>query len=1019
MTRKDNWRCLDRYKNSGGTPMGGTHNGLAQVGRLSLKRCLPFCAPSVRAPCLPPPMKLPVPACSVLLPLLPLLLTPLQVLQAAPLNYNREVRPVLSDNCFACHGPDPGNRKADLRLDQPGTFEREEFLKRVFTTEKDEVMPPPKSHKQLSVVQKGLLKRWVEEGAKVEPHWSFVPPAKGASGTCIDDFIRAELPRHGLKGSPRAEPSALVRRVALDLTGLPPTPQEQLRFAAAGSHAAMVDYFLAQPAFGEHMAVGWMDAARYADTNGYQVDRDRELWPWRDWVVRAFNANMPFDQFTVEQLAGDLLPNPTLDQRIATGFHRNHMLNEEGGVIAEEFLAEYTADRVETTAAVWLGQTFACCRCHDHKYDPFTQRDFYALKAYFHNVPERGVGIYSNPVRTNAPPFVRLPAPEVEAKIKESNAKLSLVEEKKKSFDAADLETWAASLAAAEIQWVPLVPVAATGGDQAPQVLSNAVIVGPQESRSNDIRITVKMPPGKLVALRVECATEDPSASFQWSELKAGKATLRALDAAHQPVLDNDRRTRVPLSVTPGKPAVVLFGLESSLDGAEAVIMIGVENAGGTTAWSISATTSEADQVAPDNIRALAKNEPAKWTAAQRKQLLGFRLSLLPEYRLLGDEETSLRKEIAAAEAEIPTTLVMEEQAEQRPTFVLMRGAYDKPGERVTAETPAVLPKPSEDLPKNRLGLARWLVSPDNPLTARVVVNRIWQHFFGAGIVRSSEDFGAQGDLPSHPELLDWLAVTFQESGWDVKHLIKLIVTSESYCQSSKHGADAVSREMDPANTWISRGPRHRLPAEAVRDQILAASGLLVRKIGGPAVKPYHPTGLYEQVVAQRDNPQATYKQGHGEDLYRRSLYTYWKRSVPHPAMLLFDAPFREVCAMRRSRSNTPLQALNLMNDPAYVEASRFLAQRMINEGGDQTESRIAHGFRLLLARAPEAREIKVLTAALQRALQDFKRDPDAAAQLLEVGETKNSTSIPAAELAAFTTIASTLMNLDEAITKE
>jgi hypothetical protein len=425
------------------------------------------------------------------------------------------------------------------------------------------------------------------------------------------------------------------------------------------------------------------------------------------------------------------------------------------------------------------------------------------------------------------------------------------------------------------------------------------------------------------------------------------------------------------------------------------------------------------EHVAPDAIIAIAKIDESKRTAAQRKQLQAYRLSQMPEYRQLSDEEASVRKAIADAEAEIPTTLVMEEQPEPRPTFILMRGAYDKLGERVVADTPGVLPRPAADLPKNRLGLAKWLVSGANPLTARVFVNRIWQHFFGAGIVRSSEDFGAQGDLPSHPELLDWLAVTFCESGWDIKHLIKLIVTSESYCQSSKQGAEAALRESDPANKWVSRGPRHRLPAEVIRDQILAASGLLVRKVGGPAVKPYHPPGLYEQVVAQRDNPKATYTQGHGEDLYRRSLYTYWKRSVPHPAMLVFDAPFREVCSMRRSRSNTPLQALNLMNDPTYVEASRFLAQRMISEGGNTTESRISHGFRLLLAREPDGRERKVLVAAFERALRDFNADPTAATQFLEIGETKNSTTVPAPEHAAFATVASTLINLDEAITKE
>ncbi len=964
-----------------------------------------------------------------------LLLAPLAASHAAePLRYNRDIRPILSENCFACHGPDKANQKAGLRLDVrdaaiqpaksgdiaivPGDAEKSTLVARIFTEDSDEIMPPPKSHKNLSAAHKGMLKRWIAEGAAYEAHWSFVPPVKPQAGDSIDEFIRAELPRHGLKPSPRADAATLVRRVALDLTGLPPTIEEQRRFAAPESYADMVEHFLSKPAFGEHMAVAWLDAARYADTNGYQVDRDRELWAWRDWVVRALNANMPFDRFTVEQLAGDLLPNPTLDQKIATGFHRNHMLNEEGGIIGEEFLAEYVADRVETTATVWMGQTFNCCRCHDHKYDPFTQQDFYAMKAFFHNVPERGVGLYSNPVRTNAPPFVRLPAPELEAKIAALNARLKPVEERLKASASGDLEPWAREIAAAAVDWQPLKPTEASGGDQPPKLEGEVVTIGPQESRSNDIRITAKLPPGKLTALRIECATTDAEARFQWSELKAGKAKLRPVDAAHAKALDGDRRTLSPISVAPGRPAQALFELETPLEGPEIVVTIGVENAGGTTRWRIFVTDADRERIAPENIVALAKIGPAKRTAPQRKQLADYRLSQLPGHRRLSDEAAALRKQLATAEAEIPTTLVMEEQKEPRPTFVLMRGAYDKPGERVTAATPAVLPKPAADLPRNRLGLARWLVGRENPLTARVTANRYWQHFFGTGLVRSSEDFGAQGDAPSHPELLDWLAVAFQESGWDVKGLIRLIVMSETYRQASRHPADA-SRELDPANVWLARGPRHRLPAEVIRDQALAASGLLLGKLGGPAVKPYHPPGLYEQVVAQRDNPKASYQQGSGEDLHRRSLYTYWKRSVPHPAMMLFDVPFREVCAVRRTRSNTPLQAMNLLNDPTYVEAARFLALRMIREGGDTVDSRLTHGFRLLLARDPKPQELRILAAAVGRSLKDFTQDPQAAHALLSVGEAKTGDRPDPAELAAYATAAGTLMNLDETVTKE
>ncbi len=929
---------------------------------------------------------------------------------AAELSFNRDIRPILSDNCFYCHGPDKNHRKGDLRLDV-----REELIKlgpktlieRINTTDADDLMPPADSHKKLSVKQKNTLKQWIAEGAKYEPHWAFVPPVKSKSGNSIDDFVRAELKKHGLQPTPKASRETLVRRLALDLTGLPPKESD------FSDLAAYIDRLLQSPHYGEHMAVGWLDAARFADTNGYQVDRDRELWPWRDWVIKAFNANMPFDQFTIEQLAGDLLPGATLDQKIATGFHRNHMLNEEGGIIAEEFLAEYTADRVETTAAVWMGQTFNCCRCHDHKFDPFTQRDFYAMKAFFHNVPEKGVGIYGNPVRTNAPPFVKLPAPELETKITALNAKLKPVEDKLKGLAAGDLEPWANKLATAKIDWQPLEPQKATGGDNPPQIADKAVLTGPQETRANNIVINAKLPAGKITALRLECSTTAPSASFQWSELKIGKTKLHAIDATHVNVLDNDRKTRSVLSVAPNKPVQALFELEKPLEGSETEITISVENAGGPSQWRLFATTIPTDVVAPASIVTIAQKENAKRTAAERKQLAEFRLSQMPEHRRLSAEAASLKKQIATAEAEIPTTLVMEEQKEMRPTFILMRGAYDKPGEKVTAATPGVLPSLAADLPHNRLGLAKWLVSRENPLTSRVIVNRFWQHFFGTGLVRTSEDFGSQGEQPSHPELLDWLAVTLQESSWDVKQLVKMIVTSETYQQSSRHPSD----QTDPSNQWLSRGPRHRLSAEVIRDQALAACGLLVEKIGGPSVKPYHPPGIYETITA--GNGYNTYIPGKGDDLHRRSLYTYWKRSVPHPGMLLFDAPFRETCALRRPRTNTPLQALNLLNDPTYVEAARHLAQRMIKEGGTTIESRLTQGFRILLGRKPSMQELQILTAAIERSIQDFTKDPEAAKQLLTIGEAKTDEKLNPAELAAFTTVASTLINLDETITKE
>jgi hypothetical protein len=779
-----------------------------------------------------------------------------------PLHFNRDVRPILSEHCFACHGRDANARKAGLRLDLrekavstaesgaipivPGKPDASEVARRIFNSDESQLMPPPAAGKPLTPAQRDILRRWIAEGARYEPHWAFQPPARSRPPAvkhaewprnAVDNFILARLDAEGLEPSPPAELATLFRRVSLDLTGLPPLPGDVTVFehemAAAGSDSqaadavynAWVDKLLASPDYGERMAVDWLDCARFADTNGYQVDRDRDMSAWRDWVIAAFNANKPFDQFTIEQLAGDLLPGSTLQQKIATGFQRNHLFNEEGGALPEEFQVEYCADRVETTSTVWLGLTLNCCRCHDHKFDPFTQRDYYSLFAFYHNLPEVGLGNAGVNIGRTAPPFIDLPAPKLEA------------------------------------------------------------------------------------------------------QLESLKRQLK------------------------------------------------------------------------DARRKLASAEKAK--AADAAQL--------------AERVKTLKKQVYETQQEIPTALVMRELPQPRPTYILVRGAYNKPGAQVTAGTPATLPPLASGLPRNRLGLARWLVDPANPLPARVTMNRLWQSLFGVGLVRTTEDFGTQGDMPSHPELLDWLATEFVRRDWNVKAMLRLMVTSSSYRQSSRITPALLAR--DPENRLLARGPRFRLQAEFLRDQALAASGLLFSKIGGPSVKPYSPPGIYEQVVSAYVPP--TYLVGARDQLYRRSLYTYWKRSVPNPTMSLFDASFRETCTVRRARTNTPLQALDLMNDPTYVEAARCLAERMVREGGDSIARRIDLGFERVLSRRPQDSELAILTAAYQRTLTEFEKDPDAAAELIKVGKSVADVTISPIELAAMTSVATTLLNLDEAVTKE
>lgn len=982
------------------------------------------------------------------------------------IQFNRDIRPILSDNCYYCHGFDPKNRKADLRLDTfegatedhdgakaivPNDITKSTLWLRINSRDADEVMPPPKAHKTITAVQKDTLKRWIEQGAKYEAHWAFQPIAAAHPPTVqrqdwprnpIDSFVLASLEKEGLSPSPAASKTVLLRRLTLDLTGLAPTPEQATAYLSDTSPIAtkqLIDRLLASPHFGERMAIDWLDAARYADSNGYQVDRDREMWPWRDWVVNAFNQNKPFDEFTIEQLAGDLLPNATPQQKLATGFNRNHMINEEGGIIPEEFLAEYTADRVETTASVWLGQTFNCCRCHDHKFDPFTQRDFYSLKAFFHNVPEQGIGRRSSKPNASAPPVLAVPAPELDAKQAALKQQKAALEEKRAALlkvEHSGFDAWIEKFKTHPVQW-SLLPASFAHSDRLAVSLEDGLTRVGREIGDGlwSVAIRTSVPKTRITAIRLVASSIGEPSTFRWNRLSlsAGspesshKVDLqpKAYGDAHTPaslirLLEPDNIEALGLTAQAKKPgsAVFLIRPPGILHTADSLTFeLGARANTDLIDLRIEATSAEEDLLVPSNILQLANKPAGERSATETAILLEAFQSLTPEVETINRELLTTERSLAKVMDAYPASMVMAEMDKPRDTFVLNRGQYDKPGDRLTANTPAVLPPMDDSLPKNRLGLARWLVSPANPLPARVIVNRLWQQLFGVGLVKTSEDFGSQGQPPSHPELLDWLAQEFIQSGWDIKHMVRLLVTSATYQQQSN--LTPFLKERDPENRLLARGARFRLMGEFVRDQALSVSGLLVPEIGGPPVRPYHPPGLYEQMVPTSPDTVKTYRQDHGEGLYRRSLYTYWKRSIPHPAMLSFGTPFREVCTIQRPRSNTPLQALNLMNDETYIEAARFLAERMISEGGTAPQGRLQKGLQLVLARNASPKELAILERSYQQAFEEFSAHPERAEALLRVGERAYNKAFNRTELAALTTVANTLLCMDETVTKQ
>jgi hypothetical protein len=1020
-----------------------------------------------------------------------------------PIGYNRDIRPILSDKCFRCHGPDRANRQADLRLDRredaladhdgrrpivPGKPADSELYRRIAVHDEGEHMPPSDSGSKIAPAEIALLERWIAAGAHYEPHWSFVPPRQAASPQVrrqdwprnpIDSFVLAELERRGLAPSPEANRETLLRRVSLDLTGLPPTPAELNAFLADKSPDAyekVVDRLLASPRYGERMALDWLDAARYADSNGFYNDLERHAWPWRDWVIRAFASNMPFDQFTIEQLAGDLLPQATQEQRVATGFNRNHMVTAESGVIDEEYRVGYVVDRVDTTSTVWLGMTIGCARCHDHKYDPISQQEYYSLFACFNNVPERG--LTKDPI--NPPPVMSLPSAEqaqqlvaLRKRLDECQLKVRSLEPELKSSIAA----WEPR-ATAELDAIPV-----DGNQAAFDFNENTADHSPKQLKTNTVGSFSYAPGvvGKAAEFHEsqyvelsEPANFDADKPFSvalW--IKPGSSTFGCVLTKMRSTADSrgfelnwyKGQTRINLINDFGHQAIEIglkqtfpagrwhhvavtydgsskaAGLKVFIDGQSQVLAIRRDSLSGSIAtdepWRIGwKGTGAGLEGSLDELRiydrplAAREVEAIYWremvqgaietpvaerSKQQQDQLRDYYVAhhASPSMRRAWNERTELTEQEAALTRSIPTTLVMQEMEKPRDTFILVRGQYDQHGGRVGPGIPRALGTLPSDSPPSRLGFARWLVSPENPLTARVAVNRFWQMAFGEGLVRTSYDFGLQGDLPSHPELLDWLAVQFMKSHWDVKALLRLIVTSSTYRQSSNFSRELLER--DPENRALARGPRYRLSAEQLRDQALAVGGLLVNRIGGPSVRPYQPAGLWEAVSYNGDQ---SYVQDHGDALYRRSLYIFWKRQSPPPTMLTFDSPTRETCSVRRARTNTPLQALVLLNDTTYVEAARGLATRIMRDAGPETVARLNAGFRLATARVPSDAERTALKNHYERQLAAYRQRPEAARALLAVGESPVDAKLDPCELAAWTTTAEILLNLDETITQ-
>jgi hypothetical protein len=998
--------------------------------------------------------------------------------------FNRDIRPILSDKCFKCHGPDKTARKADLRLDEreaaikaeaivPGKPDESLLIERIFSDDPQQVMPPANSGKSLTAVQKETLRKWITAGAEYQSHWSFIPvprqvPVPALKDSLrwvrnpIDAFVLERLQAAGIEPAAEASREKWLRRASFDLTGLPPTLEELDAFLTDNSADALetaVDRLLKSPAFGERMASDWLDIARYADTFGYQADRDMHVWPWRDWVIRAFNDNLPYDQFIVWQTAGDLLPHPTRDQYLATAFNRLHRQTNEGGSIEEEFRIAYIADRVNTNATAFLGLTFECARCHDHKFDPVSQADFYRVSAFFANIDEHG--LYSHFTETAPTPALLLYEGDQEArhkellgKVREKEAELAKIrEEAKRRF--ASVPGGSAPAPVEPVAKFQFEDLQASGDYKpVPGKVGQGIQFGGDDAfvckgagqfgRTTPFSFSLWVKPGehkpREIIFHRSVAAEDSAFRGYSLVLDSGRAVFslihfwpgNAIRVQTKDLVPADQWTHIAVTYDGDSRAA---GLRIYLNGVPAAVELvrdkltrdvvhrGDWGDSGSPELSLGARFRDVGfkdgtvdellvfdrELTPLEVAAAGGFE-IPTTAAAR-----FDHYLLREdgpYRAALNELHDLRVEENDLVSTVRQIMVMKELPEPRPTHILRRGAYDAPGDSVGPDAPTSILAFPDDVPRNRLGLARWLVDDRNPLTARVTVNRFWQMFFGRGLVVTAEDFGSQGQPPTHPDLLDWLARRCMESGWNVKELCRLIVLSATYRQSTVP-RDAKLYAEDPDNRLLGRGPHYRLAAEQIRDNALAVSGLLVRKIGGPSVMPYQPAGLWEESGTGK-----SYAQSHGEGLYRRSLYTFWRRTSPPPSMTTFDATSREVCIARREQTSSPLQALVLLNDPQFVEAARVLAEKLIKQERSTVESRLETAFRLLTSRRPLEKEREVLLKLYRDQREHFANSAEEVKSLLAVGETPRDEKLDPTELAATAMVVRLLFNFDECVTK-